>query len=99
MHAKAGNKRTYLLDNGWRRNGGRRLNAAHKETPLLAVPKWRLVCWLKDDCLNGGPSVLLLLVPLLQGREGCCWRSNLWLKKKIPLLLLACVLKVAEELQ
>ena len=20
---------------------------------------WRQVCWLKDDCLNGGPSLLL----------------------------------------
>ena len=67
-----------------------RLEAKWRETTehcswrnaLLVVPKWRLVCWLKDDCLNGGPSVLLLPVPLLQGREGCCWRSNLWLKKK-----------------
>jgi len=25
---------------------------------------------------------LLRPVQLLQGKEGCCWRSNLWLKKK-----------------
>jgi len=34
--------------------------------------QWRQVCWLKDDCLNGGPSVLLRPVQLLQGKEGCC---------------------------
>jgi len=42
--------------------------------------RWRQVCWLKDDCLNGGPSVLLRPVQPLQGREGFCWRSKLWHK-------------------
>jgi len=28
--------------------------------------------------LNGGPSVLLRTVQFLQGKEECCWRSNLW---------------------
>jgi len=26
---------------------------------LPRCSQWREVCWLKDDCLNGGPSVLL----------------------------------------
>ena len=42
--------------------------------------QWRQICQLKDDRLNDGPLVLLRSVQTLQGREGCCWRSNLWPK-------------------
>lgn len=62
----------------WASCGG--LDSIYLRIQLIKLGVWRQVCWLKDDCLNVGPSVLLRPVQPLQGKEGCCWLAcSKWL--------------------
>lgn len=52
----------YLLQSGEAAAGGEvegdgRVLLTKDDPPRCS--RWRQVCWQKDDCLNGGPSVLL----------------------------------------